>query len=262
MSRRLYSPHQKLPGTGRALARELGGVDVRLERDTARWLRTTGRAQRRIRRRVALEALYQQRIYQRLIARPRLASAVQRQVPDSFRRAVRANIRAGTLLNRLVAPAGPPVRKLHVRRPPAPGVLLAVYRRAERRFGIPWEVLAALNFVESHFGRDLGPSTAGARGPMQFLPATWETYGGGGDIMDARDSIFAAARYLKASGAPQRIRAALYAYNRSYDYVNAILIYTGEITRDTRNFYSYYFWQVFVATRSGVVQITGPGATN
>ena len=97
---------------------------------------------------------------------------------------------------------------------------------------------------------------------MQFMPATWDAYGNGGDIMDPRDSILGAARYLRASGAPGDMRGALFAYNRSYAYVDAIQIYAREIKRDPRNFYAYYFWQVFVRTTKGDVQLTGPGRDN
>jgi membrane-bound lytic murein transglycosylase B len=120
-------------------------------------------------------------------------------------------------------------------------------------------VLASVNFVESKFGRLLGPSSAGAQGPMQFIPSTWDAYGNGGDINDPHDAIVAAARYLNASGAPEDMRGALHAYNRSWAYVDAILIYAREIKRDPRNFLSYYFWQVYVRTTEGDMQLTGPG---
>ncbi|HWL66263.1 MAG TPA: lytic transglycosylase domain-containing protein, partial [Actinomycetota bacterium] len=129
----------------------------------------------------------------------------------------------------------------------------------ERRFDVPWEVLAAVNAVETRFGRILGPSSAGALGPMQFMPATWEQYGAGGDIMDPHDSIIAAARYLSASGAPERMDDALFAYNRSNHYVDAILGYANQIMRDPRYYYTYYFWEVFLRTTKGDVQYTGPG---
>ncbi len=80
--------------------------------------------------------------------------------------------------------------------------LLTYYRAAAARYGIDWTYLAAINFIESGFGRNNGPSSAGAMGPMQFLPATWQEYGGGGDIMSARDSIQAAALFLQSVGAP------------------------------------------------------------
>ena len=101
--------------------------------------------------------------------------------------------------------------------------LLAYYREAERRFGVPWHVLAAVNFVETAFGKVRSRSTAGAQGPMQFLPATWRAYGLGGDVDDPRDAILGAANLLRSSGAPGDLRRALYAYNHSTLYVDAVL---------------------------------------
>ncbi|MEA2517703.1 MAG: hypothetical protein QOG16_1541, partial [Actinomycetota bacterium] len=117
-----------------------------------------------------------------------------------------------------------------------------------------------LNFVESRFGRILGPSSAGAEGPMQFLPSTWDVYGNGGNINDPHDAVIGAARYLSSSGAPDRMWDALFAYNRSNDYVRAILIYARQMMRDPNMFYAYYHWQVYVRTKDGDVQMSGPGA--
>ncbi len=77
--------------------------------------------------------------------------------------------------------------------------LRSIYRAAERRFGVEWEYLAAINLIETGMGRIRGTSVAGAQGPMQFIPSTWDTYGRG-DINDPRDAIMAAARYLDARG--------------------------------------------------------------
>jgi membrane-bound lytic murein transglycosylase B len=166
---------------------------------------------------------------------------------------------AGSRLRRLVSPLDePPDWVIHH---PAPARrLLKFYRAAEARFDIPWEVLASLNFVESRFGRILGPSSAGAEGPMQFLPSTWAVYGNGGDINDPHDAILGAARYLSASGAPTRMWDALFAYNRSNDYVKAILVYARQMMRDPKAFYGYYHWQVYVLTKDGDMQLSGPGA--
>jgi membrane-bound lytic murein transglycosylase B len=94
---------------------------------------------------------------------------------------------------------------------------------------------------------------------MQFLPATWRAYGLGGDVADPRDAILGAANYLRASGAPRDYRAALYAYNPSSAYVDAILRYARRIERDPRAFYAVYSWQVFVRTPAGDRRLTGPG---
>ena len=120
-------------------------------------------------------------------------------------------------------------------------------------------MLAAVNLVESAFGRMRNHSTAGAQGPMQFIPATWAAYGMGGNIRDPHDAILGAANYLHANGAPRDYPGALYHYNPSALYVDAVLAYAGRIRRDERNFFSYYAWQVFVRTPGGTRRITGPG---
>jgi membrane-bound lytic murein transglycosylase B len=120
-------------------------------------------------------------------------------------------------------------------------------------------VLAAVNFVESAFGKLRSDSTAGAQGPMQFIPSTWAAYGMGGNIRDPHDAILGAANYLHANGAPRDYRAALFHYNPSALYVDAVLAYADRIRRDPRNFFVYYAWQVFVRTPHGVRRITGPG---
>jgi len=107
-------------------------------------------------------------------------------------------------------------------------------------------------------GRIRADSTAGARGPMQFLPATWSTYGAG-DIDDDHDAILAAARYLKANGAPRDLRSALRHYNHSDHYVNAVLLLAEEMNSDTRAYSSYYFRPVVYSLVTGdvVLETTG-----
>ena len=106
-----------------------------------------------------------------------------------------------------------------------------LYRQSAREYGFgeDWHVLAAVGEVESNHGENMGPSIAGAMGPMQFLPSTWETSGvdGNGDgtanIMDPRDAIPAAAGYLKAGGAPKDWYRALFTYNHADWYVVKVL---------------------------------------
>lgn len=143
--------------------------------------------------------------------------------------------------------------------PEPPGHLRRHYERAEERFGVRWELLAAVNFVESGFGRLRNSSVAGAQGPMQFMPATWKAYGLGGDIRDPRDAILGAANYLSASGAPDDEESALFAYNRSTSYVEAVRGHAEAIARDPRHFYALYAWAVHVAGPDGARRITGPG---
>jgi membrane-bound lytic murein transglycosylase B len=92
-----------------------------------------------------------------------------------------------------------------------------------RESGVRWELLAAIASVESDFGRNMATSSAGAIGYGQFLPETWEAYGEGGDPYDFRDVIPAMARYLLDHGAPTDLPSAVYAYNRSWEYVALVL---------------------------------------
>jgi membrane-bound lytic murein transglycosylase B len=105
-----------------------------------------------------------------------------------------------------------------------------LYKKSAQKYGFgrDWYVLAAVGQVESDHGQNVGPSSAGAMGPMQFLPSTWVTSGvdGNGDgqanIMDAEDAIPAAAGYLKEGGAPRDWYAALYSYNHADWYVKKV----------------------------------------
>ncbi|MGH2579259.1 MAG: lytic transglycosylase domain-containing protein [Actinomycetota bacterium] len=115
------------------------------------------------------------------------------------------------------------------------------------------------NYTESKFGRVVSASSAGAQGPMQFIPSTWAAYGLGGDVHDPHDAILGAANYLHASGAPGNYRVALYHYNPVPEYVDAVMRYARQMTRDPRTFYAYYNWQVFVLTKHGDLRLTGPG---
>jgi murein DD-endopeptidase MepM/ murein hydrolase activator NlpD len=110
-----------------------------------------------------------------------------------------------------------------------PQSLIPIYKAAGRRYHIPWEILAAINAVETHYGRDLRVSRAGAIGWMQFMPDTWNRWrlavgrNHTPNPYDPSDSIYSTARFLAAHGAPQHMRAALYAYNHSASYVDAVL---------------------------------------
>jgi hypothetical protein len=136
--------------------------------------------------------------------------------------------------------------------PPAADTLLGYFREGQSRFGIPWQDLAAIELVETRFGRIRGASPAGAQGPMQFLPATWARYGSG-DVLDPRDAILGAARYLAANGAPGDTTAALYHYNDSGNYVQAVQDYAAGMGADMRAYYGYYYWQVLYRWLRGTV---------
>ncbi|MGH2837092.1 MAG: lytic transglycosylase domain-containing protein, partial [Thermoleophilaceae bacterium] len=116
------------------------------------------------------------------------------------------------------------IRKFRV-----PIFLLPIYQAAGIESGVRWEVLAAINEIETDYGRNLNVSYAGAQGWMQFMPATWKAYGtdanrdGKRDPYNPVDAIFAAARYLKAAGAETDLRRAIFAYNHADWYVADVL---------------------------------------
>ena len=142
--------------------------------------------------------------------------------------------------------------------PPA-AKLLGWYREAERRFHVRWQLLAAVNFVESAFGNVRNTSTAGAQGPMQFEPATWRAYGLGGDVHDPHDAILGAANYLAANGGRDtRARRALPLQPV------AALRRRGRALREPDHarphaFFRYYSWQVYFRTASRYRRVTRRG---
>jgi membrane-bound lytic murein transglycosylase B len=186
----------------------------------------------------------QQWAYRALVRRPRLVPKVLAQLPPTLRRVVQANVLAGSELRKLNRPA----RRLprwRIVAPAPPSHLLAAYRAAQAKLAVPWEYLAAIHLVETRTGRIRGTSSAGAQGPMQFLPSTWRRYGHGGDIHATGDAILAAARLLRANGAPADMAGALYAYNPSRRYVRAVNAYASQLRANQRAFLGYYHWQVF-----------------
>jgi soluble lytic murein transglycosylase-like protein len=239
------------------MASQLASSTTRLEAQVDAWKKAGG--DRSWPPPVSLErsALTQQRIYAELSQRPLLKARVLRLLSPALRRAAAANIGAEEDLVSLVPPSGHRVT-FRTRAPLPAATLKKYYMTAERRFGVSWPILAAINFVESRFGRVVSPSSAGAQGPMQFIPSTWGAYGLGGNVHAPADAIMGAANYLRASGAPADYAGALYHYNPARAYVRAILLYAERMRLDPRAFYEYYNWQVFVLTPSGFKQLTGP----
>jgi len=192
----------------------------------------------------------QQAAYRQLTARPDWLDDVLARLPAGLHATVRANVSAGADLRALTKPrdALPPWR---IVAPAPPEELLGYYKAAEAQLGAPWQYLAAIHLVETRMGRIRGTSTAGAQGPMQFLPATWGQYGAGGDINSNRDSILAAARYLVRNGAPGNMANALFNYNRSDRYVRAVTAYAEQMEADERAYLGYYHWQVYYRMPDG-----------
>ncbi|MFK4040374.1 lytic murein transglycosylase [Nonomuraea wenchangensis] len=252
-ARALPTPGKPLPATPAELATALRETTAALNAAVDRWKPAKGAPPRD----VELLALYQQRLYRHAARHRTLADRAFARLPAALAAQARDNVGAIRELLALARPIKPSaVFKVQPARPAAE--LLGHFKRGERRFGVEWEVLAAVMFAETKFGRVRSDSHAGAQGPMQFMPATWRAYGMGGDVQDPRDAIMGAANYLRAGGAPRDYRRALHAYNPSQAYVNAILLHARQMKRDPRAYYAYYNWQVFVLTTAGERRLTGP----
>lgn len=193
---------------------------------------------------VSQQLAFRQLADHRSLRRPTLA-----RLTPGARSAATAALRAAGALSRIV-PAEHRFPDWRIIAPPPPGQLLSYYRAAAVAYRIPWQYLAAVELVETRMGRIRGLSPAGAKGPMQFMPATWAQYGHG-SITNQRDSIMAAARFLKANGAPRNIGRALLHYNPSQAYVVAVQSYAHEMQKDERAFRGYYYWQVLYQTTKG-----------
>jgi soluble lytic murein transglycosylase-like protein len=214
------------------VAAALIAADLALQRGIARW-NGVGAAPAAVVR----AAVGEQRIELRLARDPRLERGVLAKLPRRLARDVADDVAARRDLLQLVPhEKGPPIRL----GPALPLVQLrALYAEGRRRSGVAWQVLAAVNYVESDFGRLRESSADGAQGPMQFMPSTWAEYGRG-DVHDPRAAILAAARFLRAAGAPGRERSALLRYNPSTLYVDAVERYAGRIRRDPASLLVFY----------------------
>ncbi len=251
------APAKAIPSGARPLAGALDRTTADLDRAIDRWRRDGDPSRAPTPSDVTAHALYQQRIYLYVASRTRLAAKVRARLRGPARPEAGDLLSARRELDRLNGTTRS--RRFRTGRAVPPDVLRGYYRRAERRFGVAWQVLAAVNFVETGFNKIRSASSAGAQGPMQFIPATWRAYGMGGDIRDPRDAILGAANYLRASGAPRDYRRSLYAYNHSSLYVEAVLRYAKVIARDPHTFYVLHSWHIFVRSGSGFRRITGPG---
>lgn len=196
----------------------------------------------------------QQRAYRDLAANPGWVDAARAQVPEGLDDAFDLTLRASTELHELTTPRPELPTDWRIVAPPPLDELRGYYAEAEAATGVPWSVLAAIHHVETRFGSIQGDSHAGAQGPMQFMPPTWDAYGEG-DVRDPRDAILAAGRYLAASGAPDDLRAAVFAYNRSDRYVEAVLAYAGAIDAYDHYLDVYHRWRVYYRTVDGDVAL-------
>jgi hypothetical protein len=198
---------------------------------------------------MARQALIVQLACLRVAAHRGWADAVLAHVASAQRSAAATDIAATADLVALT----PPRTRLPPWRIVAAKSLAALrddYRAAQAATGVRWFYLAAINFIETDFGRVAGPSIAGAQGPMQFLPATWAIYGHG-NIHRAKDAILAAAHLLADHGATQNIGAAVHAYNPSWRYVDAVLRYARRLRHDPQALTGYYHRQVICRLATG-----------
>ena len=229
-------------------AAELAGRLVRDE-DLARDAGTAND----IRDAAAFEA---QLLYRQLARTPEWEQQVRLLVPGRYRDDLADHLTARRSLRSVLTTWSDEVPAWEILRPAPPSALRRFYREGEHRYGVAWEVLAAVNFVESGFGKIRGLSTAGAQGPMQFIPSTWAAYGDG-DIDDPHDAILGAAHYLAANGggtgeiSGSAIEGALLHYNNAPGYVAGVLAYAAILRRDPRVLGELVHWQIVYLSTIG-----------
>ena len=195
----------------------------------------------------------QQVIYRVLSANPTLSSQVLAALPDRWKRVVERHLAARREFLRMGRRRRPTVLPAWRIIAPEPAQnLLTYYQKAESTTGIEWEVLAAVNLVETGMGRIDGISVANAQGPMQFLPTTWAEAGiGQGNIRDPHDAIQAAARYLVRRGGLADIRKGLWGYNNSDYYGRAVLLYASLMREDPLAYIGLYHWEIHFNAADG-----------
>lgn len=194
----------------------------------------------------------QQAAYRAIGRNPDLDAIARERIPADLMFAYDRNVDARRQLNAM-APPRPDTLPAWRIVPPAPAEeLLGYYREAEAATGVGWNYLAAINLIETRLGSIAGVSTAGAQGPMQFMPQTWAAYGRG-DVNAPRDAIMAAGRYLAESGFATNRDRALFAYNNANAYVRAVSDYAAVLGADPAAFAGYYRWDVYYYTTAGEV---------
>jgi soluble lytic murein transglycosylase-like protein len=194
----------------------------------------------------------EQLAYRQIGLHPEWDDIVFPRVPAELSGAVATNVAARREFLGMTTDASDTLPAWRIVDPPPPDELLGYYREAEEKFGVGWSYLAAINLVETGMGRIVGLSTAGAQGPMQFIPSTWERYGDGGDINSPHDSILAAARYLNANGfADGNVDGALFRYNNHNNYVRGVKEYAAVMAAEPATFNAYYRWRIVYRTTLG-----------
>lgn len=203
----------------------------------------------------------QQSTYRAIGRHPEWDALTRPRIPPAMLEAYDLNVDARRQLT-AIAPVSDTLPAWRIDAPVPVDDLLRDYRDAEAATGVDWNYLAAINLIETHFGSVVGLSTAGAQGPMQFLPSTFDAYGAGGDIDSPRDSIMAAGRYLAANGFARDRDHAVYRYNHAAEYVRAVADYATVLAADPAALADYHRWDVYYFTTAGdVVLPIGYAAT-
>jgi soluble lytic murein transglycosylase-like protein len=197
-------------------------------------------------------AQLEQLAYRRISEHPEWDDIVFPRVPAELTGAVATNVAARREFLGMTPNASDMLPAWRIVDPAPPDELLGYYREAEAQYGVGWSYLAAINLVETGMGRIVGLSSAGAQGPMQFIPSTWDRYGEGGDINSPHDSILAAARYLNANGfADGDVDGALFRYNNHNNYVRGVKEYAAVMAAEPATFNAYYRWRIVYRTTLG-----------
>ncbi len=197
-----------------------------------------------------------QLLYRQLARTPGWERTARAAVPARYRADLDAHVTARHALRSVLTTLSDELPAWEIVEPAPTAELLRYYREGQRTHGVRWELLAAINLVETGFGKIRGLSTAGAQGPMQFIPSTWAAYGEG-DIDDPHDAILGAANYLAANGggtgtiSGAGVENALYRYNNHGGYVAGILSYASILERDPRALGELVRWQIIYLSTNG-----------
>jgi membrane-bound lytic murein transglycosylase B len=200
---------------------------------------------------VSNAGLIQQVAYRQLARHPEWMDQVMAAVPQPYQLAVLRNVYARREFEAMHTTRSTTLPAWHIIPPESLDMLQATYEEAATAYGLQWPYLAAIHLVETGTGRIRGTSSAGAQGPMQFMPQTWAAYGGGGDINSTRDAVFAAARYLATNNGAHDMANALWNYNHSDHYVRGVMYYADAIAEHPLALRGFYGWGIWYVTASG-----------
>lgn len=195
-----------------------------------------------------------QRLYRILSANRDWATETVAAVEDDVRPDVELNWQARQDLSALVnsTTLATSLPAWRIREPLPVPELIGYYKEAEEITAVPWEILAAIHLIETRMGRIEGLSTAGAIGPMQFLPSTWAECCQG-DPADDRDAIVGAGSYLVQRGATTDLDRAIWGYNNSDRYVRAVRAYASVIERNELAYRGFHAFEVYFLSASGLI---------